>query len=297
MRKNVTFKSKGLNCAGWLYIPENLKLRDKVPAIIMAHGLSGVKEQGLAAVAEHFAAAGFVTLVFDYRWFGASEGEPRCQLLPLEQAEDYQNAITWASQQPEVDPKRIGLWGTSYSGGIAIYVTTFDKRVKAVVGQVPAVGNLDSRRAINPARWDAIGEFLQKIRVARYETGAVSYMKVVTANTNEMCYMAGKEAYDFFTATAIGAPSWQNQITLESVEKMRQFDAGVMIHWVSPAAMLLIPAEKDYFVPFEAVKAAYGRAREPKSIFPLPINHFEIYVEPWLSKAANAAVDWFKKYL
>lgn len=296
MRKNITFKSKGLNCAGWLYVPDNLKAGEKAPAIVMAHGHSAVKEQYLAPFAERFAAAGFVTLVFDYRWWGASEGEPRCQLFPLEQVEDYRNAITWVSEQPEVDPARIGLWGSSYSGGIIVYVATFDKRVKALVGQVPAVISLDERRALNPTRWDAVGELLLHDRINRYHTGAVNYVKVVTLE-NEPCSLAGKEAYDFFIASQRVAPNWRNRITFESVEKMREFDAGRLIHWVAPAALLLIPAEKDYLLPLSVVQAAYERAREPKGLLPLPVGHFEVYFEPWLSKSAGAAVDWFKKYL
>ena len=139
MRKDITFRTKGLNCVGWLYIPDNLKAGERAGTIVMAHGHSAVKEQDLDKFAERFVAAGFVTLVFDYRWWGASEGDPRCQLFPLEQVEDYRNAISWVCEQPEVDPKRIGLWGSSYSGGIITYVATFDKRVKAIVGQVPAV--------------------------------------------------------------------------------------------------------------------------------------------------------------
>jgi uncharacterized protein len=296
MRKDITFKSKGLNCAGWLYLADDLNKGQKAPAIVMAHGHSAVKEQYLAPFAERFAAAGFATLVFDYRWWGSSEGEPRCQLFPLEQVEDYRNAITWVSDQPAVDPKRIGLWGSSYSGGIITYVATFDKRVRALVGQVPAVISLDDRRNMNPARWDAAGEMLLKDRIERYRTGAVNYMKVVTAD-NEPCSLAGKEACDFFMASRGVAPTWQNRITYESVEKMREFDAARLIHWVSPAALLLIPAEKDYLLPIDAVKTAYDRANEPKGIVPLPVGHFEVYFEPWLSIAAGAAVDWFKRYL
>jgi dienelactone hydrolase len=132
MRKDIMFTSKGLHCRGWLFVPEGLQGR-KAPTIVMGHGFTGVKEMGLANFAERFAAAGFVTLVFDYRYFGESEGEPRSQLFPLEQVEDFRNAVTWVSDQPEVDPQRIGLWGTSYGGGIATYVATFDKRIKAVV--------------------------------------------------------------------------------------------------------------------------------------------------------------------
>ena len=92
MKKKVSFESKGLQCRGWLYVPDGLKTR--APAVVMAHGLSAVKEQALPEYAEKFAAAGLVTLVFDYRFFGESEGEPRCQLFPLEMVDDYRNAIT-----------------------------------------------------------------------------------------------------------------------------------------------------------------------------------------------------------
>ncbi len=296
MRKNVTFKSKGLNCAGWLYVPNNLKPGDKAPAIVMAHGHSGVKEQGLDLYAERFSSAGFAVLVFDYRWWGASDGEPRCQLFPLEQVEDYRSAITWVSTRPEVDPERIGLWGTSYSGGLVVYTATFDKRPKAVVAQVPAIISLDARKAINPARWETMGEFLLRDRVERYKTGKVNYIKVVTPE-NEPCSLPGKEAYDFFMTTTADAPNWRNQITTESVEKMREFDAGYLIHWVSPAALLLIPAEKDYLLPFPAVNEAFVRAKEPKAMLPLPVGHFEVYSDPWLPKVASAAIEWFRKYL
>ena len=67
MRRDITFESKGLRCAGWLYVPDDLKEGQRAPTIVMAHGFSAVKEQNLDDYAERFAKAGFVTLVFDYR--------------------------------------------------------------------------------------------------------------------------------------------------------------------------------------------------------------------------------------
>src|SRR5579884_4519163 len=90
MRRDVTFRSQGLTCAGWLYVPDDLRPGERRPAIVMAHGFSAVKEMHLPNFAERFTAAGFITLVFDYRYFGDSEGEPRSQLFPAEQHEDYQ---------------------------------------------------------------------------------------------------------------------------------------------------------------------------------------------------------------
>jgi len=83
MRQNIDFESKGSLCRGWLFVPDNLASGEAAPGIVMAHGFAGVKEMGLAGFAEHFEAAGFVTLVFDYRFWGESEGEPRNQIFPI----------------------------------------------------------------------------------------------------------------------------------------------------------------------------------------------------------------------
>ena len=74
MRQDVEFISKGSLCRGWLYIPEKVTKGGIAPGIVMAHGFAGVKEMGLAGFAEYFKAAGFATLVFDYRFWGDSEG-------------------------------------------------------------------------------------------------------------------------------------------------------------------------------------------------------------------------------
>jgi uncharacterized protein len=120
-RRDVKFKSQRLNLAGWLYVPKGNV--EKRPAIVMANGHSLPKEGYMDVFPEPLAAAGFVVLVFDYRFLGASEGEPRQQIFPQAQIEDYRNAITWLSAQKEVDASRIGLWGISYSGGHVLHHT------------------------------------------------------------------------------------------------------------------------------------------------------------------------------
>ena len=160
MRKDITFLSKELRCSGWLYVPDDLKAGVKAPAIVMATGFTGVKEAILPDFATRFVNAGFVTMVFDYRYFGDSEGEPRSQNFPLELVEDCRNAITWVSDQPEVDSQRIGIWGTSYGGGLVLYVGTYDRRVKAVVSQVPFALSPEQRRAGNAENYDNMGRIL-----------------------------------------------------------------------------------------------------------------------------------------
>ena len=88
MRKDIIFTSRGLHCRGWIYIPNDLAKGRKAPAIILAQGFAGEKEAILPDYADQFIRAGFIALVFDYRYFGDSEGEPRHQLFPLEEIED-----------------------------------------------------------------------------------------------------------------------------------------------------------------------------------------------------------------
>src|SRR5690349_6238611 len=138
-QKTIRYRSEGLECAGTLYLPDSLIPGKKLPAVVLGHGTTYVKEMHLPHFARTFVDAGLIALAIDYRYLGESEGEPRYKVDPREQAQDYSNAITWLQQQPEVDAGHIGIWGTSKSGGIVLQVAAFDRRVKAVVAQVPDI--------------------------------------------------------------------------------------------------------------------------------------------------------------
>lgn len=145
----MTFASGGETCAGWLYEPHGATSASG-PIIVLAHGLGGVKEMRLDAFAERFAAAGYRCLVFDYRHFGASSGEPR-QLLDIgRQLEDWRSAIAYARSLEDVDPERVVIWGTSFGGGHVIRTAARDQRLAAVIAQCPFTDGLASSLAIPP---------------------------------------------------------------------------------------------------------------------------------------------------
>ena len=146
MREDVQFDADGVTLHGWLYTPDGSSGR--APAIDMAHGLSAVKEMYLDRFAEAFANAGLAVLVYDNRNFGASGGEPRQEIDPWAQVRDYRTAITYAASRPEVDPDRIGIWGSSYSGGHVLVVGAIDRRVKCVTSQVPLVSGHENFRRL-----------------------------------------------------------------------------------------------------------------------------------------------------
>src|ERR1700759_497959 len=125
MRQDIEFKAgDGTILRGWLYTAHGRS--GPHPTIVMAHGYSAVKEMYLDRYAEVFAAAGLNALVFDNRNFGASDGEPRQEVDPWAQIRDYRHAITYATTLPEVDVNRIGVWGSSYSGGHVLVVAAID---------------------------------------------------------------------------------------------------------------------------------------------------------------------------
>jgi cephalosporin-C deacetylase-like acetyl esterase len=148
-REDVEFKTHDhVTLRGWFY-KSTLPTGDaKLPCLVMSHGWSALKEMDLDAFAEHFTSKLALTcLVFDNRGFGASDtkdGQPRSEIIPSVQQSDIMDAITYAQGKEEVDPKKIGIWGSSYSGGHVLYVGGVDKRVKAVISQAPLVDGYEN---------------------------------------------------------------------------------------------------------------------------------------------------------
>lgn len=141
-RKDIEFRTNdAVTLRGWLYTPSTSpQSGSKLPCLVMSHGWSAVKEMALDKFAEAFIAKlAIVCLVYDNRSFGSSDtspGQPQYEIIPSVQISDLQDAITYAQGLEIVDPSKIGIWGTSYSGGHVLQTAAIDKRVKACVSQV-----------------------------------------------------------------------------------------------------------------------------------------------------------------
>jgi len=299
MRRNVTFTSQGVQCAGWLYLPDDLAAGEKAPAVVMANAITATKEMVLPAYAEQFAAAGFVALAFDFRFLGESGGEPRGQLFASEQIEDLRNAISWLSLQPEVDANRIGAWGASFGGAHVLYLAAFDKRIKAAVAAIPSMRTIDTMvHFIGLQGLGQIQGFLGWDRTNRYQTGAVTYMKTVSDGT-ENAMLPNPEANEFYNRQARTiAPNWNPQVTVESLEKLLEYDPTYAIEFISPTPLLMIVGEHDMSQPANLSLAAYARAGEPKKIVMMASGHTEMLEKTELvEQSANEAIAWFKQHL
>jgi uncharacterized protein len=295
-RQDVEFNAEGVTLRGWLYVPDGAS--GPVPTIVMAHGFSAVKEMYLDAFAEAFAAGGLGALVFDHRNFGASDGEPRQEIDPWAQVRDYRHAITYARTREEVDGDRIGIWGSSYSGGHVLVVGAIDRRVKCVVSQVPLIsGHENARRIVRSDFLASVREAFDADREARFRGEAPAMIPVVDQDPMAASALPTPDSWEWFSQTGeTRAPAWRNEVTLRSIEMFWEYEPGAWIQWISPTPLLLVVAQGDHLTVSDLAIAALERAREPKRLALLPGGHFDAYVAGF-DAASRVARDWFAAHL
>jgi fermentation-respiration switch protein FrsA (DUF1100 family) len=300
--EKVTFLSGDTVCAGDLYMPEDMKPEERRPGIVIGHGF-GVVKKSLVEVGKHFSNAGYVTLAIDYRTFGESAGEPRGQLFPLNQVEDFRNAISFLQAHPTVDRDRIGIWGTSFGGAVAIYTAAVDLRVKTVVTQVPVVNGRRWMQALhNSAGWDALLLRLQEDRDRRYRgEPSAAVPPTQRGGPDGIVPMDPRTMVVFEEYTArTGQPliTADPLITLESVEKVIEFFPENVIQYIAPRPVHIVTTERrDVIHLLEQIQDAYKKANEPKKLILLPFEAYDLYWDPGRKAALDAAVACFNRYI
>lgn len=299
-RKDVEFKTEDdTTLRGWLYLPNDTG--DVVPAIVMAHGYSAVKEMYLDKYGEVFAAAGMGALIFDNRNFGASDGEPRQEIDPWQQIRDYRDAITYTISLTMVDESRIGVFGSSYSGGHVLVVAGIDKRVKCVVSQVPIISGIENaRRLIRSDLWDGLRGMFDDDRASRYAGNKPQMVPVVSSPYEQPQAPAAlptADSWKWFRETHDKlAPSWRNEVTLRSVEMFIEYEPAIYIPSISPTPLLMMIARDDVLTVSDLAFAAYDTAHEPKQLVVLNGGHFDAYIDSF-DESSSSAKDWFSQYL
>lgn len=296
MREDIAFEAEGDTLRGWLYTPDDAD--GPVPTIVMAHGFSAVKEMYLDKFAEAFTDVGLGAVVFDNRNFGGSEGKPRYEIDPWQQVRDYRHAITYATTRDEVDADRIGVWGTSYSGGHVLVVGAFDTRVACVVSQVPLIDGFHNFRRL--VRADIEGDLREQFnqdRLARFQGEEPATLPVVSEDLLGDAALPTQDSYEWFMDTAeTRAPNWENEVTLRTMELLSEYAPINYIERISPTPLLMIIAEGDHLAVADAAFEAYRQAHEPKKLVTLDGGHFEAYVEAF-DESSTAAQDWFVEHL
>ena len=295
LRKNVSFSVKGTSLSAWLYLPENVSA--PIPCIVMGHGLGGTKDLGLESYAVRYQEAGFAILAFDYRHFGHSEGEPRQLIWIPYQLEDYCAAISYARSLKEIDPARIGLWGTSFSGGHVIVTASKDHTIACVVAQCPWLDGFAAAKM--GYKIQGMGRGLRLVMhgqrdLVRSWFGLSPHKIPIMGKSETIAMLPFSEVYETFEKLA--PESFINEACARIMIRMDKYRPIKKARDVRCPVLLQI-CDNDEPVPINIVEEAAHKMGNSSEVKHYPIGHFDIYVGDNFEKSVRDQLDFFKKHL
>lgn len=275
MVSDVEFVVEGRIVRGRLFSPD---VEGSTPGIVMAPGFSvtshfAVFERYATAIAE----IGVAALLFDYRGFGRSEGEPRHEVNPWNQARDYRSAVKFLRSLDQVDPERVGVWGVSTSTAVASVVAATDPTIAAVVLQVPAFGDEMSPPDPDGTIFKAIGEIVLNAELDSFDRTVLGPLPVVSADQlHSPSFAQTLTAFRWFIEYGgrFGT-GWNNQATLARLATPVPFDAQVCIPHIS-APVLMVVAKEDEENDADLSRNVFATVSEPKQLLAVDGGHFGV---------------------
>jgi pimeloyl-ACP methyl ester carboxylesterase len=290
-RTDSDFMSLGTRCSGWLYVPAG---KQKPPVVVMAHGFGAEKTFGLPWYAERFAQNGLAVYVFDYRNFGHSDGQPRNLVDPQRHNEDWRNALTHVRRLPQVDPQRIGLWGTSFSGGHVIVTAARDQNIKAIVSQVPFVDGMASLAGYRPGFVLKALVFGFRDLIRSFSSGP-PYMVPVVGRPDEFAVMNGEDAWAGYMALVPKDAQITNQVPARILLKVGTYRPIKYAPRVNCPCLMMV-ADKDRYIPVKAVLRTAERLPQVE-VVQRPVGHFDIYQGEEFETAVQRQTEFFLEHL
>jgi len=293
-KRAVEFNANGVTLRGTFFTPDSGN--GPFPTVVLAHGFSGVKEQALEDYAEVISKSGMAALAYDHRCLGASDGEPRQDIDPIAQARDFRQAITYVQTLEEVDAERIGIWGSSYTGAQVLMLGAVDRRVKALVSQVPLISGY--RNLLRAMPYDAYPDLLKTLdaeRVHLLNGGEPSVMQMCSDDPTVPCAFPGATTYRYLTEV-LTAENWKNEVTVRSIDWSMEFDVSPYLERIGPTPVLMIVATEDTTTPTDEALAAFHKITGPKELKLISGHHYLSYVENF-DVTSKAAAEFFAAQL
>lgn len=293
VRRDVTFDSDGTSCAAWLYRPDGV---ENPPIVVLAHGFAAFRELRLDAYAARFAQAGYAALVFDYRHWGASDGQPRRILDIAKQQADWRTAIAYARSLDGIDATRLVGWGSSFGGGHVLTLAARDDDFAAAIVQVPHVSGTASAFSQSPALVarliagglrDQIGAWLGR---APYRIAAVGYPGDVAMMTSPGAAelverMAGDKREELLA---------ENDVAARIALRIPFYSPGRTTANITAPTLVQL-ATKDDVTPY--AKARKIVARIPKGeVRSYDISHFEPYLDPHFEQIVTDQIAFLDRH-
>lgn len=286
----IKFPCSTDNCHGTLYRPRS---NERVPGLVMAMGFGMVKEAHMDEYAPHFAKRGIAVLAFDYRRLGKSGGTPRQAIYPEDQVSDYRCAVSQLRRLEYIDQERICVWGTSFSGGHVLTLLAFPPPgVKCGIAQVPNVysyltalsyfGSLEPVLALAEEGRDACCR------------GEPSYIPIVSREGPAV--ILTEEAYEYYTRIAERIPTFENKVTLDSIDRVLAYNPGNYAELINKPLLMII-AERDKTTPPDLAKKVASKIKGKVVLKVFDAGHFDVYKEPLLTQIAELEAEWAKDVL
>jgi len=297
-RVEVAFGSGGGTCRAWRYAPAGPggSTGGRQPCVVMAHGFGATRDAALAPYAERFAAAGMHVLLFDYRHFGASEGEPRQLVSVSRQLRDYAAAVDFARTLGGVDPGRIAVWGTSFAGGHALVTAATVPGVAAAVCQCPMMDGLAAVQRIlqyaGPGQLLRLtGHGLWDLALAPF--GRAHYLPTV-GPPGSLAVMSSPDADPGYRALA--PPGFRFEVAARIALFVGLY-RPVRYAGRVRCPVLVQVCEHDSVAPAESAErvlqrlGAFGEARR------YPIGHFEPYFGAHFERSVGDQLEFLSRHL
>ena len=290
--KESHFISKGLKCAGTLYLP-NLK-NEKLPIVILAHGFAAERSFRLPAFADCFARNGIAAYFFDYRTFGDSEGEPRHLVDPKAHQEDWHNAISFVANMEQIDPKKIAIWGSSFSGGHVLQVGAESKDVAAIISQVPHVDGFATTVMGKPidilkASFAAVKDYASQAILNK------PFYSQVVGKTDQFAAMNAPEAWDGWHAIVPKDSPWKNQVQSKIFLSLPLYSPAKFASKIK-VPTLIIAGNNDTITPAKAAQKAANKIKQAEFHL-LECNHFQAYIGEHFEENIELQLNFLKRHL
>lgn len=284
MERRVSFKSDGIDIAGVLHIPDGTPPGMKLPAFIVLHGFMGSKDESHAEIqARMLEGWGYAALRIDFRGLGDSGGQ-RGYVLCMDQVTDTRNALTWLSQQPEIDASRIGVTGHSFGAAVSVYTAGVDERVAACISSCGWGHGERKFMGQHPgeASWKKFTDMLARGREHKARTGEplwVSRWEVVPIPEHLRVHLPAKAQF---------------KVSADTAQSMYDFRAEDVVANIAPRPLLLLHIANDTITPTEQSIRLYEKAGQPTELMLMTgVSHFPLagdgayarhLIKGWLDK-------------
>ncbi len=295
-RQDVTFTVDGSMLSGWLYLPDNKE--KPVPCVVLNQGFCGTKDMLLEKYALRFVKAGFAVLSFDYRYFGESQGEPRQLYSMPEQLEDIKAAVNFARSKSEVDPERIGLWGTSSAGHYGVLIAAEDKKIACVIGQTPSLDHEADGKWI--VKRDGIG-WLLKLMVhaqrdkGRSRFGMSPHMFPAIGKPGTTAMHIAPGFFEGYQKIAADSKTFKNEVCARIMFGSHGSDLFNAAEKIACPVLFHI-CEKDTIIAPGSYKKAEKILHKNVKIVRYPIGHFDIYFGEYFEKSIHNQISFLKQH-